>query len=83
MGGVEVFDAFELEAGSLDLFAEGDQLGGGPEFVGIAGHSPGLVFSAGGLVLRGVGFALLEVVDEVDDDVRTACLHGEGSSTRH
>ena len=28
--------------------------------------------------MRGVGFALPEVVDQVDDDVGTACLHGEG-----
>ena len=40
VGGVEVFDAFELEAGSLDLLAECDQFGGGPEFVGIAGDCP-------------------------------------------
>ena len=78
VGGIEVFNGLKLEARGFNLLAKGDELGGGPEAFGIAGHAPGLVFAAGGLVLGGVGFALPEVVDQVNNDVRAASLNGEG-----
>ncbi len=78
VGGIEVFNGFKLEPGGFNLLAQGDQLGGGPEFVWVAGDAPGLVFASCGLVLRGVGFALPEVVHQVNNDVRATGLNGEG-----
>src|SRR5579862_8792813 len=75
--GVEVLNAFELQSGSLNLLAQRDQLGRGPQTVWIARHAPRLVFTAGRLVLRGIRFTLLEIVNQVHDDMRATGLHGE------
>lgn len=78
VGGVEVLDGGELEALGFDFAADPDQFGGGPEALGIAGVAPGLGFAAGGLIATGIVAALVEVVDEVDDEVGAAGLTGEG-----
>ena len=78
VGGVEVLDGGELEALGFDFAANPDQFGGRPEAAGVAGEAPGLGFAAGGLIASGVVAALVEVVDEVDDEVGTAGLAGEG-----
>ena len=77
VGGVEVFDGFELEAGGLDLLADLGHLGRCPELVRIAGNAPRLVFTACGLVLVRIGLALTEIVDQMNDDVRAAGLNCE------
>ena len=51
VGGVEVFDRFELEPGGVDLALEGDQLVERPQSIGIAGEAPAPL-GAGRLVVR-------------------------------
>jgi len=47
MGGIEIFDGFELESGGVDFLAQRNQFCERPEVVRIAGPAPTLV-SAGG-----------------------------------
>jgi hypothetical protein len=78
VGGIEILNSFNPEPGGLDLLAELDEFGGGPELVWVPGHSPGLIFAAGGLVLVGVRFALPEVVNQVHNHMRATRLNGKG-----
>ena len=64
VGGVEVLDRFELEAGRVDLAAQGDQLVDGPELIRVAGQAPALL-GAGRLVVARIVRARLEIIDEV------------------
>jgi hypothetical protein len=78
VGGVEVLDGGELEALGFDIAADLDQFGRGPEELGIAGEAPGPGFATGRLIAAGVVAALIEIVDEVDDEVGAAGLTREG-----
>ena len=76
VGGIEVLDRFEFQSGGVDLAAECDQFLDGPELVGIAGEAPAL-FGAGRLVVARVVRARLEIVDQVDHNMRGAGLPRE------
>src|SRR6185437_14223021 len=73
---VEVFDRFELEAGSLHFTAQRGQLVGRPKPVGVAGQAPPEIGSSRLVVPRDVR-ATSEVVHQVSYDVRSACLARE------
>ena len=76
VGGIEVFDGLQLEAGGFDLAAEGDELLQRPELVGIAGEAPATIVARGLIVVVLLG-ATAEIIDEVDDQVRGAGLTRE------
>ena len=74
---IEVLNCSKHQTGIFDLFAQPCQFGDRPKFFRIAGHAPGLILSAGWLIVARIASALLEIIDEVDHHVGASCLPRE------
>ena len=76
MGGIEVFDGFEFQAGSVDLPFQSSQLLVSPQLVRVAGQTPAGII-AHRLIARVIAARGPEVIHQVRHDVRAAALLGE------
>ena len=76
VGGIEVLDRLQLEAGGLDLAPQGHKFVERPEFVGVAGDPPPPV-RAGRLVVAPGVPAAAEIIDQMGHDMGRAGLPRE------
>lgn len=74
---IEIFNASENQPRIFDFLAQLFQFRNRPKLFRIARNSPGLIFAAGGLILSGIVRALLEIIHQMDDDMRTSSLTRE------
>jgi hypothetical protein len=77
VGRIKILDRGEGKAGIFNLGANSPQFVDRPQLLGITGKSPGLILSSCGLVVAGIRGTLVEVVHQMDNDVRTTGLTRE------
>src|ERR1700677_536368 len=75
--GIEVLNRSQSQPGIFNFTAHRREFLGRPNLIWITRKSPGFILRTGGLVVTWVRRALIEIIDQVNHDVRTARLARE------